>query len=166
MGHLEHLSLLTWCLIHHTHSKSLPFLVSKKQETVQKDSKGRHLRREETQRKNGRYCFKYVDAKGRTRCAYSWTLTTRNLTPKGKKTGSCLRELEKEIQRDLFDNVAPDDMTVYERATRRYSTTLQGTSSARAVLATSRLSRPKDGSSTSKTSMGSVAAPFAQYAGS
>lgn len=92
--------------------------MSKKWETVQKDSKDRHLRREETQRKNGRYCFKYVDAKGRTRCAHSWTLTTRNRTPKGKKTGSCLRELEKEIQRDLFDNVAPDDMTVYELALR------------------------------------------------
>ena len=106
--------------------------MSKKQETVQKDSKGRHLRREETQRKNGRYCFKYVDAKGRTRCAYSWTLTTRNLTPKGKKTGSCLRELEKEIQRDLFDNVAPDDMTVYELALRYNETKTAVKQSSRA----------------------------------
>ncbi len=83
---------------------------------IRKDSKGRFLRRGETQRKDGRYCYKYVDAKGRTRCVYSWTLTTRDLTPKGKKAGPCLRELEKGIQRDLFDKVAPDDMTVYDLA--------------------------------------------------
>ena len=83
---------------------------------IRKDSKGRLLRRGETQRKDGRYCYKYVDAKGRTRCVYSWTLTTRDLTPKGKKVGPCLRDLEKGIQRDLFDNVAPDDMTVYDLA--------------------------------------------------
>lgn len=85
---------------------------------IRKDSKGRFLRRGETQRKDGRYCYKYVDAKGRTRCVYSWTLTTRDLTPKGKKAGPCLRELEKGIQRDLFDKVAPDDMTVYDFALR------------------------------------------------
>lgn len=85
---------------------------------IRKDSKGRFLRRGETQRKDGRYCYKYVDAKGRTRCVYSWTLTTRDLTPKGKKAGPCLRELEKGIQRDLFDKVAPDDMTVYDLALR------------------------------------------------
>lgn len=38
---------------------------------IRKDSKGRFLRRGETQRKDGRYCYKYVDAKGRTRCVYS-----------------------------------------------------------------------------------------------
>ena len=32
---------------------------------IRKDSKGRFLRRGETQRKDGRYCYKYVDAKGR-----------------------------------------------------------------------------------------------------
>lgn len=31
---------------------------------IRKDSKGRFLRRGETQRKDGRYCYKYVDAKG------------------------------------------------------------------------------------------------------
>ena len=85
---------------------------------IRKDGKGRFLRRGETQRKDGRYCYKYVDAKGRTRCVYSWTLATRDLTPKGKKAGPCLRELEKGIQRDLFDKVAPDDMTVYDLALR------------------------------------------------
>lgn len=31
---------------------------------TRKDSKGRLLRRGEAQRKDGRYCYKYVDAKG------------------------------------------------------------------------------------------------------
>lgn len=31
---------------------------------TRKDSKGHLLRRGETQRKDGRYCYKYVDAKG------------------------------------------------------------------------------------------------------
>lgn len=150
---------------------------------IRKDSKGRFLRRGETQRKDGRYCYKYVDAKGRTRCVYSWTLTTRDLTPKGKKAGACLRELEKGIQRDLFDKVAPDDMTVYDLALRYTETKTAVKQTTRAGyktvlnylakdefgsrrIRTSRLSRPRDGSSTSKTSTGSATAPFTQYAGS
>ena len=83
--------------------------------TVRKDSKGRILRRGESQRKNGRYCFKYVDARGKTRSVYSWTLTTHDLTPKGKKASPCLRALEHEIQRDLLDKVAPNNRAVYDR---------------------------------------------------
>lgn len=85
---------------------------------TRKDMKGRILRRGESQRKDGRYCFKYVDARGKTRSVYSWTLTTHDFTPKGKRSGPCLRELEQRIQRDLFDNVAPENMTVLELATK------------------------------------------------
>lgn len=85
---------------------------------TRKDMKGRILRRGESQRKDGRYCFKYVDAKGKTRSVYSWTLTTHDFTPKGKRSGPCLRELEQRIQRDLFDNVAPENMTVLELAAK------------------------------------------------
>lgn len=67
---------------------------------------------------DGRYCFKYVDARGKTRSVYSWTLTTHDFTPKRKRSGPCLRELEQRIQRDLFDNVAPENMTVLELATK------------------------------------------------
>ena len=85
---------------------------------TRKDMKGRILRRGESQRKDGRYCFKYVDARGKTRSVYSWTLTTHDFTPKRKRSGPCLRELEQRIQRDLFDNVAPENMTVLELATK------------------------------------------------
>ncbi len=85
---------------------------------TRKDMKGRILRRGVSQRKDGRYCFKYVDARGKTRSVYSWTLTTHDFTPKRKRSGPCLRELEQRIQRDLFDNVAPENMTVLELATK------------------------------------------------
>lgn len=85
---------------------------------TRKDMKGRILHRGESQRKDGRYCFKYVDARGKTRSVYSWTLTTHDFTPKRKRSGPCLRELEQRIQRDLFDNVVPENMTVLELATK------------------------------------------------
>lgn len=81
---------------------------------TRKDSKGRILRRGEGQRPNGQYYFKFKDAKGKTKYKYSWTLTTHDLPPKGKKSGLCLREIEKQVQRDLFDRVAPSGMTVFE----------------------------------------------------
>ena len=81
---------------------------------TRKDSKGRILRQGEGQRPNGQYYFKFKDAKGKTKYKYSWTLTTHDLPPKGKKSGLCLREIEKQVQRDLFDRVAPSGMTVFE----------------------------------------------------
>lgn len=81
---------------------------------TRKDSKGRILRQGEGQRPNGQYYFKFKDAKGKTKYKYSWTLTTHDLPPKGKKSGPCLREIEKQVQRDLFDRVAPSGMTVLE----------------------------------------------------
>lgn len=81
---------------------------------TRKDSKGRILRQGEGQRPNGQYYFKFKDVKGKTKYKYSWTLTTRDLPPKGKKSGPCLREIEKQVQRDLFDRVAPSGMTVLD----------------------------------------------------
>lgn len=43
-----------------------------------KDAKGRKLRPGESQRPDGRYQFKYKDAKGKTKFAYSWTLTEKD----------------------------------------------------------------------------------------
>ena len=43
------------------------------------DSKGRILRNGEYQKADGRYAFRYVDAKGKTRFVYSWTLTKNDL---------------------------------------------------------------------------------------
>lgn len=79
-----------------------------------KDAKGRKLRPGESQRPDGRYQFKYKDAKGKTKFAYSWTLTEKDFTPTGKKRKPCLRKLEGEIQRDSLDSISPENMTVLE----------------------------------------------------
>lgn len=77
-----------------------------------KDGRGRILRTGEGQRKDGRYYYRYRDASGRERHAYSWTLTTHDATPPGRTPGPCLRELERRVQHDLFMMVAPTRMTV------------------------------------------------------
>ena len=41
------------------------------------DSRGRILRNGEYQKADGRYAFRYVDAKGKARFVYSWTLTKK-----------------------------------------------------------------------------------------
>ena len=73
--------------------------------TGKRDKKGRVLRQGERQREDGRYEYRYKDAHGETRSVYSWRLVESDSTPKGKKNGKPLRELEKGIIRDLEDNV-------------------------------------------------------------
>ena len=70
-----------------------------------RDNKGRLLKTGESQRADGRYLYKYVDAQGQTRYVYSWKLVTTDPVPKGKRNGKSLRELEAEIQRDLQDGI-------------------------------------------------------------
>lgn len=70
-----------------------------------RDSKNRKLEKGEYQKQDGRYMYKYTDTKGNKRFVYSWTLTQTDRTPKGKKQGKCLRELEKEILKDLHDEI-------------------------------------------------------------
>lgn len=86
------------------------------------DSKGRILRRGEGQKPDGRYYFKYTDARGKTRYKYSWTLTERDIPPKGKKSGPCLRDIEKQILRDRIDHVAPDNTSVLALVEKYVST--------------------------------------------
>lgn len=92
---------------------------------TRKDSKGRLLQRGESQRPDGRYQYTYTDAKGKRRCVYSWTLTTKDKTPTGKKKAPCLRDMEAKIQRDRLDGIAPDERTVCELA-RAYVATRTG----------------------------------------
>lgn len=87
-----------------------------------KDSKGRKLHMGESQRPDGRYQFKYIDGKGKTKFVYSWTLTTADSTPKGKKRKPCLRDLEKQIRRDLDDGISSDNMSVLELVNKYVST--------------------------------------------
>lgn len=57
-----------------------------------KDNKGRVLQKGESQRKDGRYVYQYKDISGKRKCVYADAL-------------SDLRKKEKEIDRDLEDNI-------------------------------------------------------------
>ena len=69
------------------------------------NSKGRILRTGESQRKDGRYAYKYTDACGKTQFVYAWKLVPTDKTPTGKRDDISLREKVKEILRDLNDGI-------------------------------------------------------------
>ena len=81
-----------------------------------RDKKGRILHNGEMQMPDGRYRFKYPDSDGKEHVVYSWRLDHNDPTPVGKKRTASLREMEKQIQADLFDNIASNggNMTVLE----------------------------------------------------
>lgn len=70
-----------------------------------RDNKGRILRNGESQRKDGRYAYKYVGLDGESRFIYSWKLESTDKMPKGKRMDISLREKERVIQRDLEDGI-------------------------------------------------------------
>ncbi len=72
-----------------------------------RDSKNRILRSGESQRKDGRYAYKYVDTFGKPQFVYAWKLVPTDKTPAGKRDDISLREKEKEIQKDLDDGIDP-----------------------------------------------------------
>lgn len=73
-----------------------------------KDNRGRLLRNGEIQMANGRYRYKYTDAFGEKKYAYSWRLDHNDRIPAGKKMEISLREREKQIAADMFDQIIPD----------------------------------------------------------
>lgn len=81
-----------------------------------RDHRGRILHNGEIQLSDGRYRFKYVDEMGKERCVYSWRLDHNDATPKGKHRALSLREMEKKIQADHFEQIATNggNMTVLE----------------------------------------------------
>lgn len=81
-----------------------------------RDSKNRILRNGESQRQDGRYTFKYIDATGKQQFVYSWKLEKTDKTPQGKRDDISLREKEKLILKDLDDEIVPrgGEMTVLE----------------------------------------------------
>ncbi|MDO5399507.1 MAG: site-specific integrase [Eubacteriales bacterium] len=83
---------------------------------VRKDSKGRKLWIGESQRKDGKYEYKYQDAFGNRKLIYSWKLTLADTVPKGKRNELSLREKEKQIQKELDSNLVPNggNLTVLE----------------------------------------------------
>ena len=72
---------------------------------LREDEKGRELYKGETQRKDGSYVYKYIGADGKPKYESSWRLTKADKIPKGKRKVKPLREIEKEIQRDLMDGI-------------------------------------------------------------
>ena len=70
-----------------------------------RDNKGRILRTGESQRKDGRYAYKYTDAYGKPQFVYSWKLVATDKTPAGKRDTDALRDKIKEICKDLDDGI-------------------------------------------------------------
>ena len=83
---------------------------------VRRDNKGRKLFNGESQRKDGKYEYKYQDAWGKRKTVYSWKLTPTDRVPAGKRDDISLREKIKQIQKDLNSNIKPDggNFTVLE----------------------------------------------------
>ena len=73
--------------------------------TERKDKRKRLLKTGESLRKDGRYAYKYVGTDGKPHFVYSWRLSEADPLPKGKRPCKPLRELEKEIKRDLADGI-------------------------------------------------------------
>ena len=91
-----------------------------------RDNKNRILQKGESQRKDGRYCYKYVDNCGKPQFIYSCKLVPTDRVPKGMRDDISLREKEKGIQRDLEDGIDASGrkMTVcelYEKYTHTHS---------------------------------------------
>ncbi len=83
---------------------------------VRRDNKGRKLFNGESQRRDGKYEYKYQDAWGKRKTVYSWKLTPTDRVPAGKRDDISLREKIKQIQKDLNSNITPDggNFTVLE----------------------------------------------------
>ncbi|KIR01616.1 Integrase [Lachnospiraceae bacterium TWA4] len=82
------------------------------------DSKRRILKNGESQRSDGRYCYKYLDELGKSHFLYSWKLLPTDKLPKDKKECKSLRELEKELQLKVFKgiDISQKSITVLELA--------------------------------------------------
>ena len=72
-----------------------------------RDNKNRILQTGESQRKDGRYAYKYIDTFGKPQFVYAWKLVPTDKTPAGKREDISLREKKKEIQKDLDDGIDP-----------------------------------------------------------
>lgn len=73
-----------------------------------RDNKNRVLRNGESQRSDGRYCYKYIDIDGKAKFVYSWKLTDTDRVPQGKRDCISLRQQEKEIQKRIDLQVSCD----------------------------------------------------------
>lgn len=90
---------------------------------IRRDSKRRILRTGESQRKDGKYMFKY-HVNGKPKFVQSWRLEPTDKQPAGTKPTPSLREMEKKIGRDLDSRLDPTgrSMTVRELVDRYLAT--------------------------------------------
>lgn len=70
-----------------------------------RDKKNRILHNGEIQLADGRYRFKYLDVNDEEKYVYSWRLDHNDSTPKGKRRDLSLREKEKQIEQDMFNQI-------------------------------------------------------------
>lgn len=70
-----------------------------------RDNKGRILKTGEAQRPDGKYMYRYVDKSGNRQTVYSWKLVETDKIPSGKRCVASLRDLEKQIQKDIDDDI-------------------------------------------------------------
>lgn len=77
-------------------------------EIIRRDKKNRKLWNGESQETSGRYKYRYIDNSGNRKSVYSWKLTESDTVPNGKRDDLSLREKEKQIQRNLSDNIMAD----------------------------------------------------------
>lgn len=82
--------------------------------TKRRDNKNRILQNGESQRKDGRYMYKYIDCAGNTKYLYSWRLVRTDPIPQGCKDTVPLRDKIKIVQRDKEDGIISSgyDITV------------------------------------------------------
>ena len=82
---------------------------------IRRDSKHRLLRAGESIRADGKYQFKYYVG-DKAKFVYSWRLEPTDKLPAGKKATPSLRELEKQIGRDIESQLDPQklNLTVVE----------------------------------------------------
>lgn len=100
-----------------------------------KDNRGRILRMGEQQRADGRYMYTYKDSiTGKKKFIYSWKLERNDKTPAGKKIELSLREIEKQIEKDLRDGISykAGGVTVLELVERYISLKTKVRSTTRA----------------------------------
>lgn len=92
-----------------------------------RDYKNRILRNGESQRKDGRYRYTYVDENGNPKDLYSWKLEPTDKVPVGKRDCVSLREQIRELNRKkiLGLMIKDGDISVLE-LTKRYVATKTG----------------------------------------
>lgn len=77
--------------------------------TKRRDGKNRILQNGDSQRPDGRYRYKYIDANGKEKNLYSWRLVSTDKVPAGVKNCEPLRDMIRRVQADLNLGIVPDD---------------------------------------------------------